>query len=190
MGTLSFEELVDVYKEQINYLVAAGVDFLAVETMMSLQECRAAVIAAKEVCELPVMVTLTFNEDGRTLYGTDADTAALVLTALGVDAVGVNCSTGPDKMAQIVESMKKYADIPIAAKPNAGLPKLIDGQTVYDMDAKEFADGMEALVSAGADILGGCCGTTPEHIKALNNMLKDRNLKSSVSFKERLGKVK
>ncbi len=190
MGTLTFEELVDVYKEQIKYLMAAGVDFLAVETMMSLQECRAAVIAAKEICELPILVTLTFNEDGRTLYGTDADTAALVLTALGVDAVGVNCSTGPDKMVEIVESMKKYADIPIAAKPNAGLPKLADGQTVYDMGPEDFADGIKMLVAAGADILGGCCGTTPEHIKALNDMLTDNDLKTCVSFIERLGKVK
>ena len=97
-GTLMFEDLIDIYKEQISYLCEAGADMLVIETMMSLQECRAAVIAAKETCSLPVMVTLTFNEDGRTLYGTSPGTAALVLDTLGADAIGVNCSTGPDKM--------------------------------------------------------------------------------------------
>lgn len=189
VGPLMFEELVDIYKEQIGYLVEAGVDFIVVETMMSLQECRAAVIAAKEVCDLPVMVTLTFNEDGRTLYGTNPDTAALVLTTLGADAIGVNCSTGPDKMIEVVEKMAAYADIPIVAKPNAGLPQLEDGVTVYDMGAAEFAEGMISLVEAGADILGGCCGTTPEHIKALVDLLNQKQLKENVSFTERKGKV-
>ncbi len=116
VGPLMFEELVDIYKEQIRCIADAGIDFIVVETMMSLQECRAAVIAAKEVCELPIMVTLTFNEDGRTLYGTNPETAALVMTTLGVDAVGVNCSTGPDKMIEIVKTMTEYADVPIVAK--------------------------------------------------------------------------
>ena len=142
MGPLSFEELVDIYKEQIEALVDAGVDFLAVETMMSLQECRAAVIAAKECCDLPIMVTLTFAEDGRTLFGTDPETAALVLTTLGVDALGVNCSTGPDKMCDVVRKMRAYADVPLVAKPNAGLPQLVDGKTVYEMEALEFAEEM------------------------------------------------
>lgn len=189
VGTLPFEELIDIYKEQIGYLEEAGVDFLVVETMMSLQECRGAVIAAKEVSELPVMVTLTFNEDGRTLYGTDPATAALVLTTLGVDAVGVNCSTGPDKMIEIVKEMSKYADIPIVAKPNAGLPMLEDGETVYDMGPEQFAQEMLSLIGAGADILGGCCGTTPEHIKMLVDLLEEKNLVDSVSFTERKGHV-
>ncbi len=122
MGNLPFEELVDIYKEQIGYLKEAGVDMIVVETMMSLQECRAAVLAVKECSELPVMVTLTFNEDGRTLFGTNPETAALVLNAMGVDAIGVNCSTGPDKMQEVVRSMTQYTDRPIIAKPNAGLP--------------------------------------------------------------------
>ena len=123
MGDLPFEDLVDIYKEQIRCLDEAGVDFIVVETMMSLQECRAAVLAVKECSSLPVMVTLTFNEDGRTLFGTNPGTAALVLTAMGVDALGVNCSTGPDKMVEVVEQMARYADIPIVAKPNAGWPE-------------------------------------------------------------------
>lgn len=190
-GTLRFEELVDIYKEQVMYLYDAGVDFIVVETMMSLQECRAAVIAVKETCNLPVMVTLTFNEDGRTLYGTDPGTAALVLNSLGVAAVGVNCSTGPGKMADIVRKMTAYADIPVAVKPNAGLPLLdADGNTVYDLEPDGFAEGMAALAEAGADILGGCCGTTPEHIKALCSMLEKKSLKDSVSFTARRGNIK
>lgn len=189
VGSLPFEELIDIYKEQISYLDKAGVDFIVVETMMSLQECRGAVIAAKEVCDLPIMVTLTFNEDGRTLYGTDPATAALVLTTLGVDAVGVNCSTGPDKMIEIVKEMSKYADIPIVAKPNAGLPMLEDGETVYDMGPEEFAEEMVPLVEAGADVLGGCCGTSPEHIKRLTETLESKGLMDSVSYTERIGNV-
>lgn len=185
MGPLSFEELVDIYKEQILALEEAGVDFLVVETMMSLQECRAAVIAAKEVCELPIMVTLTFDEDGRTLFGTDAETAALVMTTMGVDAVGVNCSTGPDKMCDVVKKMSRYADIPIVAKPNAGLPQLQGEKTVYEMEAPEFAQEMLALIEAGADILGGCCGTTPEHIRLLVETMQEKGKLAEVSFVER-----
>lgn len=190
-GTLMFEELVDIYKEQVMYLYEAGVDFIVVETMMSLQECRAAVIAVKETCNLPVMVTLTFNEDGRTLYGTDPGTAALVLNALGVAAVGVNCSTGPGKMVDIVRKMAAYADIPVAAKPNAGLPQLdSDGNTVYDLEPDGFAEEMLALARAGADILGGCCGTTPAHIQALCSLLEGKSLIDNVSFTARKGNVK
>lgn len=167
MGRLDFEELIDVYKEQIGYLAEASVDLLVVETMMSLQETRAAVIAAREVCDLAVMATLTFEADGRTLYGTDAATAAVVLEGLGVAAVGVNCSTGPDKMVETVRAMAAVTALPIIAKPNAGLPSLdAFGSTVYDMDAETFGICMKELVTAGASILGGCCGTTPEHIRA------------------------
>ena len=165
IGHLDFEDLIDIYKEQIGYLVEAGVDLLVVETMMSLQETRAALIAAKEVCDLPVMATMTFESDGRTLYGTDAATAAIVLESLGADAVGTNCSTGPDKMLEIIRSMAEVTTVPIIAKPNAGLPSLDEnGNTVYDMAAEQFGECMIALVEAGAAIVGGCCGTTPDHI--------------------------
>ena len=189
VGNLPFEELVDIYKEQVGYLAEAGVDFIVVETMMSLQECRAAVLAVKECSELPVMVTLTFNEDGRTLFGTDPETAALVMTAMEVDAIGVNCSTGPDKMCQVIEKMSQYTALPLVAKPNAGLPQLVDGATVYDMGPEEFAREMMGLVEAGADILGGCCGTTPEHIQALADTLEERQERNKVSFPKRQGNV-
>lgn len=170
MGDMDFEELIRVYKEQISLLDQAGVDLLVIETMMSLQETRAALIAAKEVCELPVMATLTFESDGRTLYGTDAVTAAVTLEKLGVSAVGANCSTGPDKMRNLIGQMAQAVSIPVIAKPNAGMPVLNElGETIYDMDADTFAREMLPLVEAGACILGGCCGTSPEYIKALVN---------------------
>ncbi len=169
VGPMDFEELVNVYKEQIAALDEAGADLLVVETMMSLQECRAALIAAKETApELPVMVTMTFESDGKSLFGTDAQTAAVVLESLGADAVGANCSTGPDKMAEIIRQMAEVTRIPIIAKANAGIPSLDEnGQTVYRMRPEEFAEQAELVWQAGAGILGGCCGTTPQHIEAL-----------------------
>ncbi len=170
IGDLDFEELVDVYKQQIKILEAAGCDILVVETMMSLQECRAALIAAKEVTDLAVMVTLTFEADGRTLYGSDAASSAITLEALGACAIGANCSTGPDKMATIISDMAAVTSIPIIAKPNAGLPSVDEnGNTEYDMDCDTFVKEMELLVSAGASIIGGCCGTTPDYIKGLKD---------------------
>ena len=172
VGTMEFEELVDIYKEQISYILQGGVDLFVVETMMSLAECRAAVLAVKESCDLPVMVTLTFAEDGKTLFGTDPQTAVAVLQAMGVDAIGANCSTGPDKMCEIIAQMNKYAKVPIIAKPNAGLPKLVNGETVYDMGPEVFAEEMKKVVEAGATIVGGCCGTTVEHIGKLADAVK------------------
>lgn len=168
MGDMPFEELIDIYKEQITILDQAGVDLLVVETMLSVQECRAALIAAKEVSDLAVMVTLTFEADGRTLFGNDPAAAALTLEALGAAAIGTNCGAGPMQMRSVVEAMADAVSIPVIAKPNAGLPvQNADGETVYPMDAETFAEEMVALVHAGARIVGGCCGTTPAHIKRL-----------------------
>ncbi len=175
IGTLAFEELIEIYKEQLSYILLEGVDLIIVETMMSLQECRAAVLAVKESCDLPVIVSLTFDENGRTLFGTDPKTAVIVLQSMGVDAVGVNCSTGPDKMVDIIRQMKEYAYIPIMAKPNAGLPKLVDGKTLFPMEPEEFATEMAKVVEAGANLVGGCCGNTPRHIKYLVEKVKNMN---------------
>lgn len=174
MGELSFEELVEVYKEQIQALCDAGADLLMVETMMSLQEARAAVIAAREVTDLPVMVSMTYEADGRTLYGTDPRTATVVLQSLGADVIGINCSTGPEDMVEPIKEMARAAYIPILAKPNAGMPKLIDGKTIFQMEPQEFAALGAALVDAGANMIGGCCGTTPEHISALGAAVAGR----------------
>ena len=169
MGKMDLETLIDIYKEQILCLVDAGADLLVVETMMSLAETRAALIAAKEVCDLPVIATLTFEADGRTLFGTDAKTAAIVLESLGASAIGANCSTGPAQMESIISEMVSHTRIPVITKPNAGLPFLDEnGTTCYNMEAEEFAEEMEVLVNAGATILGGCCGTTPEFIRQIH----------------------
>lgn len=184
VGDLQFEDLVDIYKEQIESLAGAGVDLLVVETMMSLQECRAAVLAAKETCDLPVMVTLTFNEDMRTLYGTDPATAVVVMESMGADAVGLNCSVGPDKMLEVVKAMTEYAAVPLIAKPNAGLPHLAGQETVYDMGPAEFTEAMLMLVEAGIDIVGGCCGTTPAHMSCLHDALAAKRWEPS--YKKRI----
>lgn len=174
MGNLQFEELVDIYKEQVRVLADAGVDLFIVETMMSLQETRAAVLAIKEETELPVMVSMTYESDGRTLYGSDPATATVVLQSLGADAVGMNCSTGPEQMVEPVRQVVDVAYIPVLAKPNAGLPELIDANTVYRTTPEEFAKVGAVLVDEGATILGGCCGTTPAHIRALAEAVKGK----------------
>lgn len=175
IGKLDFEELVDIYKEQITHLVAGGADLLIIETMMSLQETRAAVFAAREACDLPIMVTMTFEADGRALYGTDVLTAAVVLESLGVDAFGINCSTGPSQMVSLFEEISGVVSIPLIAKPNAGMPMLDDdGNTVYLLEPSDFVDEISCLWEKGASILGGCCGSTPEHIKALSEFARDK----------------
>lgn len=186
IGDLMFEDLVEVYREQAQVICEAGADLFVVETMMSLQECRAAVIAIREVCDLPIMVSLTYNEDGRTLYGTDPATAVIVLQSLGADAVGLNCSTGPEAMLAPVAQMAEYATVPILAKPNAGMPELADGVTVFRTTPEEFATVGKKLVEAGASILGGCCGTTPEHIKALADAVKDMTVKEPLEVHRRM----
>ncbi len=173
MGTMKLETLIDIYKEQVKILCEAGVDLFVVETMMSLAETRAAILAIRETCDLPIMASMSFNEDGRTLYGTDPETAIVVLQSIGADVVGVNCSTGPQEMAEIIRKMKVYANVPLLAKPNAGLPEIMDGDTVYNMGPEEFASFGPLLVEAGAAVLGGCCGTTPEHIALLVEKTKD-----------------
>ena len=186
IGALPFETLIGVYKEQAAVLADAGVDLFVVETMMSLQETRAALIAIREVCDLPIMASLTYESDGRTLYGTDAKTAMVVLQSLGADAVGLNCSTGPAEMVSAVEQMREIANIPVLAKPNAGLPELEDGETVYRMTPEEFATAGATLVEAGASIVGGCCGTTPAHIKALADAVKGLAVPKICTEKKRL----
>ena len=183
MGPMEFEELIDIYKEQVNALIKGGVDLFIVETMMSVQETRACVIAIKESCELPIMATLTFESDGRTLLGTDARTAAITLASLGVDAIGTNCSTGPKDMSANVRAMREVVDIPIIAKPNAGIPRLDDnGDTVYDNTPENFANEMQDIIDAGATIIGGCCGTNPDYIKAVYNK---RFVKSQIEIERK-----
>lgn len=188
-GDMTFEALVDVYKEQISILEHAGVDLLVVETMLSLQECRAALIAAKEVSDLAVMVTLTFEADGKTLFGNDPASAAVTLEALGAAAVGTNCGAGPLKMLPVIQAMADAVSIPVIAKPNAGLPETnASGETVYSMDEETFAREMVDLVRAGARIVGGCCGTTPAYIQSMREeILKLSVEERSYRYKPREG---
>lgn len=172
IGSMQFEELVEIYKEQIRALSEAGADLLVVETMMSLQETRAAVIAAREVCDLPVMATLTFESDGRSLFGTPPECVPVTLQGLGADAVGLNCSAGPDRMKELTERFYAYSEIPVIIKPNAGIPELESDRTVYRMTPEDFSESCLDLVRAGAGVIGGCCGTTPEHIRALVRKLQ------------------
>ncbi len=165
-GDWSFEEAVQIYRAQAEALAAGGVDGFAVETMMDLQEARAALIGIREVApDAPVLVTLTFEASGRTLTGVLPEAALIALQALGADAFGCNCSTGPGDMAKTLARIAPYARIPLVAKPNAGLPLLKDGKTVFSMNPRQFADCVPTLLAAQVNLLGGCCGTTPEHIR-------------------------
>lgn len=186
VGDLMLEELISVYKEQAEILVEAGVDLFIVETMMSLAEARAAVIAIREVCDLPIMVSMTFNEDGKTLFGATPESSVVVLQSLGADAVGVNCSTGPAEMISLIERMREYAKVPLFAKPNNGMPELIDGETKYTMTPDEFAEYGNLLVDAGVRAIGGCCGTTPKHIAALRKYVRNSDNIHDYKIKNRV----
>ena len=173
LGDADFEEIVDCYKEQVRGLIAGGVDLFVIETMLDIQEARAALLAIKETCDLPVMVSMTYEEGERTLTGTDPISALVTLQSLGADAVGCNCSTGPKEMVNIIKKMKPYAKVPLIAKPNAGLPKLINGKTVFSMEAEEFSSYTKSFIDAGVNLFGGCCGTGPDYIKGIKDKVFD-----------------
>jgi 5-methyltetrahydrofolate--homocysteine methyltransferase len=173
-GDLGFEEAVEIFKEQTKGLLLGGVDLFVIETMMDIQEARAAVLAVKELTDKFCMVTMTFEESGRTLNGNDPLSCLITLQSLGADAFGCNCSTGPQNMLKVISQLKPYAKVPLVAKPNAGAPKLINNKTVFNMKAEEFAGYGSRLARAGANILGGCCGTSPEYIKHLKESLSSK----------------
>ena len=166
-GEYTFEKLVDVYTEQAAALEKAGVDLFLAETTMTMPEARAAVLAIRSVSERPVLVSFTCDENGRTLSGTDVLAALIVMQGMGVSAFGLNCSSGPDRMLEQIRRLSPYARVPLLAKPNAGLPEMVDGRAVYHCPPEEFASYTRALAEAGVRVFGGCCGTTPAHIAAL-----------------------
>lgn len=171
-GDLSYEMLYQIYQEQIKALADAGADLLVAETMLSVDETVAALDAAQSVCDLPVMCTLSLEADGTALYGGNAVEAVMTLQEMGAAAVGLNCSVGPDQLEAVVANMKKVAQVPIIAKPNAGMPVINEkGEASYSMNAQDFARYTRKLVEAGAGIVGGCCGTTPEYIRELARVL-------------------
>jgi len=179
-GTLAFEEAVDAFKEQARGLIDGGCDLIVIETMIDIQEARAALLAVRELSDIFTMVSMTYEKDGHTLGGTPPQSALITLQSLGANTVGCNCSAGPEQMIDFIKMMKPYATVPLLAKPNAGMPKLKDGVTVFEMDAKTFASFGSDLSKAGANLLGGCCGTTPEHIRALSRAVSRKKPTSPV----------
>ena len=167
MGDLPFEEAVAAYALEIKAGAEAGADLVFLETMSDLYETKAAVVAAKESCSLPIFVTLVLDQRGRLLTGGDIPAAVALLEGLGVDAIGLNCGLGPDQMRQLLPTLRGYTSLPIILQPNAGLPECVDGCTSYAVGAEAFAQDMRALAQGGAWVVGGCCGTTPEHIAAV-----------------------
>jgi 5-methyltetrahydrofolate--homocysteine methyltransferase len=170
-GDLPFEEAVALFREQAEGLLEGGVDCFVIETMMDIQEARAALIAIRELSDHFTIVTMTYEKHGRTLNGTDPVAALVTLQGLGADAIGCNCSQGPDAMYGMIAAMKPHARVPLVAKPNAGLPRLVGEETVFDLDPAAFAAFAGRFAAAGVNLIGGCCGTTPAHIGALRNAL-------------------
>ena len=166
-----YQQLLDAYREQAEALISAGADLIGVETMMGVNECVAAIEAIRSLGDIAVICTLSVQSDGKCYFDGSVFEAAEILEALGTDAIGVNCSTGPDQLESVIRTLKNTCTLPIIAKPNAGMPKISDsGEAVYSMEAGEFAQHMERLVEAGASLIGGCCGTTPEFIEALRGL--------------------
>jgi len=168
MGDLTFAEAVDVFREQAASLAAGGADLILIETMADVHEAKAAAIGARMACDLPILVSLTYDEDLRTLTGSSPESAAVVLDALDIDAIGANCGFGPDMFISIIEGYARVTDLPLFAEPNAGLPHMCDGASSFNLSPDDMASYVEGLIAAGASLLGGCCGTSPEHLKAIS----------------------
>ena len=174
LGTMDFDEAYDLFAQQARAAEKAGADLFVIETMTDLLEAKAAVLACLGCSSLPVVVTMTFGEDGCTFLGTSPETCAMTLSALGVQAVGLNCSLGPDALAPLLARMAPFARVPLMVQANAGLPRIVDGQTVFDIDAEAYAQAAVALLDAGATIVGGCCGTAPDYIARIRALVDAR----------------
>lgn len=175
VGDLEFEKAYGLFKEVVEIGADEGADLVLIETMSDTYEVKAAVLASKEACSLPVFVTMIFDDKGKLLTGGDIPSAVALLEGLGVDALGINCGLGPYQMKELLKEILRYASVPVIVNPNAGLPKSENGRTVYDIEADEFAQVMKEIVEMGARVVGGCCGTTPDHIRKVTEIC--RNLK-------------
>ncbi|MDU3855754.1 MAG: homocysteine S-methyltransferase family protein [Enterococcus avium] len=173
MGTLSFDQAYEMFREQAVLAEKAGADLVVIETMSDLLETKAAILAIKENTSLPIFCTMTFQEDGRTFVGTDPLTAVLTLQSLGIDAVGVNCSLGPNELLPIVDEILTYANIPVMVQANAGLPEMKDGQTFYPLTVDDYGLAIEKMLKSGVRIVGGCCGTNPEFIQKIRQLIDE-----------------
>lgn len=170
---IDYGELLSAYEEQITALADGGVDLLVAETMIGADETMAVIDAAHSVCDLPIMCSLTMQADGSLFFGGNIFETAPMLEEMGADAIGINCSTGPDQLENIIQNLKSSLSVPILAKPNAGMPVINDkGIAVYDMTPDYFAQSMKRLTELGASLVGGCCGTNPEFIRQLTSLLK------------------
>jgi len=174
MGTLKFDEAYELFARQVLTGTKEGADAIYIETMTDLYEAKCAVLAAKENCALPVFCTMSFEKNKRTFVGVNISSAALTLQGLGADFIGINCSVGPKEMYEMAQELIKWTHLPIVIKPNAGLPKFINGQTVFDIEPGEFANNMNRILDLGVSVIGGCCGTTPEFIEKLAVFAKDK----------------
>lgn len=168
LGDLDFEDAVSIFSETVKIGARCGIDLIFIETMADSYETKAALLAAKENSNLPIFVSNAYGEDGKLMTGANPSAVVALLEGMGADAIGVNCSLGPDKLIPIVDEYLKYASVPVIVKPNAGLPSVVDGRTVYDLTPNQFAESIHAMIEQGATIVGGCCGTTPEYISAIN----------------------
>lgn len=177
MGDLDFDDAYEAFAEAVRYGEKYGADLIHIETMSDTYEVKAAILAAKENSSLPVFVTMIFDERGKLLTGGDVPSVVAMLEGLRVDALGLNCGLGPKQMLPILNDLRRYTSLPIIVKPNAGLPKQKNGETYYDVEPDEFARIMQEVVKGGACVIGGCCGTTPEHIKNLVEECKDLPLR-------------
>jgi len=177
VGNLKFDEAYEIYKEQILIGEKAGCDLLLFETQLDIYELKAGILAAKENTNLPIFCTMTFDESGRTVTGTDVESMVTFLNDFGVDVIGLNCSFGPNEMVPLIKKVLKYSKLPVMVQPNAGLPKIQKNITVYDFRADEFVDIMEEMANMGARVLGGCCGTDDEYILKLVKRIKNKKFK-------------
>lgn len=189
VGDLTFEEAVDIFKEQAKAIIDAGADLIAIETMMDIREFKAAIIAVRECSDIPVLAMMTFNDDLRSVLGTPGEVTAVVAEGLGVDVVGANCSVGPERLFEVIKRMSGVTSLPLIMQANAGIPELIDGRTCYPSRPEEMARYAEDAVAVGARIIGGCCGTTPEHVMAISQAVKKLPFKPELKKVQRSFKV-
>lgn len=187
LGTLKFDDAYDMFREMVVAGVKHGADLIIIETMSDMLEAKAALLAAKENSVLPVFVSMTLGEDGRTFLGMDTKAIAVTFSSLGADAVGLNCSLGPNEMLPFVKEICEYSTVPVIVQPNSGMPKIENGKTVYSVTAKDFAYSISKMIDMGVSVVGGCCGTTPEFIKEIKKIITGkkpvkRNIKHITAF--------
>ncbi|HEX7401898.1 MAG TPA: homocysteine S-methyltransferase family protein, partial [candidate division Zixibacteria bacterium] len=172
---ISEKEITDIFQEQADSLLQGGVDLLILETFSDLTELKLAVSSVKKICQLPIIASMTFNEDRNTIHGLSPEEAGYEMNQMEVEIIGANCSTGPQNMPEITKSLSQVSSKMLSIQPSAGIPRYLDGSFIYPASPEYFTERLRECIKAGADIIGGCCGTTPEYIRSLSLMLKNTN---------------